>query len=397
MVRELDQRPPQSETEKLSSSVKPKTPTSLATKKPSALEILGDFITGMMLDDLDSTTHEIFIGNTEPEKLSTRQKLGNKIKEKRLSLGEKITKPFIALKATIFVGAIERNIVNPIKPEFPEGFDNTFTEIMKDPSVLPILISNHTGHADAAGTAVISRQLTKLVNKTRSSENQFRGFMLTIAASLESAHQSIFLQQCTNRAKKILPNYGLSLGAYTRPKDVEKYQMDTKNNRVYAEKTSEIIKGGSEREADGLAYYIEGTVEGGRKIKEGENIGQTKGTQRIDCEQLNKIINKAQSRCHRRVVIITASSDGASEVLDPDKDNQPTRKAIKIVINPIPPKKSLLTVRIDMPIFYDDLIRQLEERTGQKATTQDIGDEYGRRISKGLSPNKQGYYKASNE
>lgn len=395
MVHEIDQRSPQAE--KLSSSVKPKAPPPLATKKPSVLKILGDFITEITLNDLDSTTRKIFIENTEPKELSKTQRIRNKIREKRLSLGEKITKPLIALKATIFVGAVERNIVKPIKPEFPENFDNTFIEIMKDPAILPILISNHTGHADAAGTAVVAKQLTKLANRARPPENQFRGFMLTIAASLESAHQNLFLQQCTNRAKKILPNYGLSLGAYTRPKDVEKYKMDSSNNRVYAEKISDIMKGTGEREADGLAYYIEGTVEGGRRITEGENIGQTKGTQRIDCEQLDKIINKAQSRHHRKVVIITASSDGASDILNPDKNNQPTRKATMVVVNPIPPKKSLLTVKIDMPIFYDDLIRQLEKRTGQKVTSQDIGDEIGRRISKGLPPEKQGYYKASNE
>lgn len=316
-----------------------------------------------------------------------------KTQERQLSFAEKLKKPLIALGATVFVGLAERNIVKPIKPKYPEGFDDTFMEIMKDPAVLPIFISNHTGHADAAGTIVVSRRLTELANKVRPPENQFRGFMLTIAASLESAHQNLFLQQCTNRAKKLLPEYAMSFSAYTRKKDVEKYQMNLGGNRVYAKKTNEITEGAGEREADGLAYYIEGTVEGGRRIKEGENMGQIKGIQRIDCEQLDKIIKRAQLRHHRKAVIIIASSDGACEILDPDKDNRPTRKAILTLSRPIPPKKSLLTIKVDKPIFYDDMIHQLEEKTGRQATVQEIGDEIGRRIAKGLPQEKRGYYK----
>lgn len=320
-----------------------------------------------------------------------------KTKEKKLSIEEKVVKPFIALAATIFVPLVERNIVKPIKPEYAKGFDNAFMDIMKNQSVLPIIISNHTGHADAAGTVVISKHLTELANKVRSPENQFRGFMLTIAASLESAHQSLFLQQCTRQAKKILPKYTLSFGAYTRKKDVEKYRMNSSSNQKYVEETNEIIKGGSKRKADGLVYYVEGTVEGGRRIKEGKKQGQIKGMQKIDCEQLNMLIKKTQLRYQRKVIIITSSSDGASEVLDPDQESiKPTRKAIAAVASPIPPRKSLLTVKVDMPIFYNDMIRQMEERMGRKTTSQDVSDELGRRISKGLPPEKRGYYKDSN-
>lgn len=321
------------------------------------------------------------------------QGIRSKISEKRLSIGEKVEKPFIALGAAIFVRLVEHNIVKPIKPEYPEGFDNAFMELAKNPDVLLILISNHTGHADVAGTAVVSKQLTELANRVRPPENQFRGFMLTIAASLESAHQNLFLQQCTRQARKLLSKYSLSLEAYIRKKDIEKYQMHSRNNAGYAERTNEIIRKEKEREADGLVYYIEGTVEGGRRIKEGENAGQIKGTQRIDWEQCDMLINRAQSRDNRNVVIITISSDGASEILDPDQGNRPTRKTILTITGPIPPEKSLLTVKVSMPRFYDDLKRQIEKEGDRQATLQDIGDEIGREISSGLPPEKRGYYK----
>lgn len=327
--------------------------------------------------------------------MPTERIKGGNISEKPLSIGESVEKPFIALGATIFVRLVERNIVKPIKPEYPEGFDNAFMELAKNLDVLFILMSNHTGHADVAGTAIVSKQLTELANKVRPPENQFGGFMLTIAASLESAHQSLFLQQCTKQAKKLLPKYDLSLEAYIRRKDVEKYQMDFKDNAAYAEKTNGVIRKEEEREADGLAYYIEGTVEGGRRIKEGENTGQIKGTQRIiDWEQYDMLINKAQSRGNRKVVIITVSSDGAFRILDPDQGNRPTRKTILTITSPIPPGKSLLAVKVGMPIFYDDLTRQIKrENNDRQATLQNIGDEIGRRISSGLPPERRGYYR----
>jgi hypothetical protein len=220
--------------------------------------------------------------------------------------------------------------------------------------------------------------------------------MLTVAASIESAHQNIFLQQSIRRAKGVLyKRYHLPLGDYARKKDVEKYQIDPQTiNRDFAEKTRNIMAGNEERIADGYAYYVEGTVEGGRRIKEGENKGQTKGTQKIDFESYEPLIKRAQLRNHRKVVIITVSSDGASEILDPDQANiKPSRKAIMTVANPLPARKSLLTVKVGDPIFYDDIVKQIEEKTGKEATTEEIGDEIGRRISSGLPPEKRGYYK----
>jgi hypothetical protein len=185
------------------------------------------------------------------------------------------------------------------------------------------------------------------------------------------------------------------LGDYARKKDVEKYQIDPQTiNRIFAEKTKNILTENEERVADGFAYYVESTVEGGRRIKEGENAGQIKGTQKIDFEAYEPLIKRAQLRHHRKVVIITVSSDGASEILDPDQKNiKPSRKAIMTVVNPLPSRKSLLTVKVGAPIFYDNLVKQIGEKTGHEATTKEIGDEIGKRISAGLPPEKRGYYK----
>lgn len=419
MVRELEKRLPEQNTTKtqvVAESKIEQNPTSITTKGPlphqkpelttkkpflnEVINVIGEFSNEFALPEFDPESREIITGAKE-EKLSKRQRIKNrfnKIKEKRLSIAEKIKKPAIALAATIFVWRVEQKAVKPIKPEYAKGFDKAFMELAKDPSVLFILVSNHTGHADAAGTAVIAKHLTDLANKVRPVENQFRGFMLTIAASLEAAHQNLFLQQCARRAKKILPKkFHMPLGEFTRKKDVDQYEMDSNGNREYAEKTSAIIKGKDDRVADGLAYYIEGTVEGGRRAKEGENAGQRNGTQRIDWDQYDKIINKAQSRHHRKVAIITASSKGACEILDPDRDNQPTKKAILYVANPLPSRKSLLTVKVDLPIPYDDMVSQLEGKMGQKIIPQDTGDEIGRKISKPLPPNERGYYKDSNK
>lgn len=322
--------------------------------------------------------------------LHEQEKSSQPIREKPLSIAERIIKPAVVKGSEIFMHLAERNILGPIKPEYPEDFEDACAKLMKDSSVVPILISNHEGHADGAATAIISRDLAQIVNTVRTPETAFRGIMLTIASSIETAHQSIFLQQCTRQAKIRLPKYSLSTQAYTRDKDRREYKMTSKNYG-YTEKLMKIISGDEQREADGLAFFVEGTVEGGRRIKEGENKGQIKGMQEINWSRLDILI-KTIIRHKKKAVIIPYGSYGAFNILDPDHKNLPTLRAIRAITSLQVPKKSLLTVRVGMPIEYSEMIRQIQEQRGQETTLKDIGNHVGRIIANLLPEEARGVY-----
>jgi hypothetical protein len=360
-------------------------------KKPSVLRNLrAVFSPPFTRQELVEQTQKLIF--PQEKKLS---RIKYKLREKSLSSEQKAEQVFDAIKARAFVWRAEQNIMIPTKPEYQEGFAETFMEMAKDPSVLFIVISKHTGYPDAMGTGIINRDLTELANRMRPPEKPLLGFRLTVASSLQTAHQNLFPQQILIRGKEVLEKRYLTfLEAYTREKDVEKYKLNPRTNWKYAINTEKILEGIDDK---GLAYYVEGNREGGRRIKEGENAGQIKGTQEIDWGPYDMLIDKAQSRFGRKVALIFVTSDGASDIMDPDNNSQLTPKAKEILFSPKfllkRPQESMLTVRVDVPVFYNEWIYQIREKVGREITIQDKGNEVGKRISRGLSPDKQGYYK----
>lgn len=303
-------------------------------------------------------------------------------------LGKKIARPPIALATRIFVSLGERKIVKPIEPEYAEGFGSAFREAMQDLNALPILISNHEGHADIVSIAIVSQNLTNIINGTRDGEDQFRGFMLTIAASLETGHQNLFLQEITRQAKEIFLNYHLVTQAFVRKSDREKYGLDS-NNLDYMKRLMEIVKKGANRGADGLAFFPQGSVESGRRIKNGENKGQIKGMQKFNCDELHKLIGIIETRYQRKVLLIPIGSHGAGKVINPDH-RRPTREAIVKMLTLHP--KPLMVVKVGLPIIWDSLVEQIGGQEGRKATAEDIGDFLGKTIASLLSSDARGVY-----
>lgn len=303
-------------------------------------------------------------------------------------LGKEILRPAIAKATEIFINRVQRKIVERIKPEYAEGFDSAFTQAMRYPNIIPILISNHEGHADIISTAIISRKLTDIVNTTRNDEDRFRGFMLTIAASLETGHQNLFLQESIRQAKMKLPEYFLSTQSFRRKADRERYGI-TSDNSHYMRKLTAIVNRGEEREADGLAFYPQGSVESGRRIKNGKDENHIKGMQEFNCDELYKLIRVIESRYQRKVLIIPIGSHGAGNVVNPDH-RRPTLKTAVELVKQDP--KSLMSVRIGLPIEWDNLVRQTEEQKGREATPEDIGDSLGKIIASLLPSDARGVY-----
>lgn len=301
-------------------------------------------------------------------------------------LGTKIIRPPIAKAAEIFFDRVERKIVERIEPEYAEGFDAAFREAMRDPDTIPILISNHEGHADAISTAIISRRLTGIASETRGNEDL--GYMLTVAASLETGHQNLFLQEGMKVVQGMLPRYSLSTQPFVREEDRERYGI-TSHNEDYTEKLLEIVGKGVNRSADGLAFYPQGSVESGRRIKEGPNKNHIKGMQRFNCDKLYNLIRIIEARYHRKVLLIPVGSHGAGNVINPDH-RRPTLATIVKLATPNP--RSLMQVKIGMPIKWRDLKKQIEEQKGQKVTLEDVENSLGKTIASLLPPDARGIY-----
>ena len=318
---------------------------------------------------------------------------GNVTDRENLTVADQLTKLGISINAEIFVNRVKHAILDPVRPEYPEGFDVAFMELIKDPAVLPILISNHTGHADVVTAADISKHSTELANKVRPAKDPFRGYMITMAASLETANQGIFLQQCTAYGKQLLADFSLSTEAFVRVKDEEKFSIPRENSK-YHKIVDAIIQRSEIRTADGLIYYPEASVEGGRRYKDGPEKGQIKGTQKFKFEGINRVVDGAQSNYNRKVLYIVFSSKGANDVLDPSNHNFPTPQAIDAVISPIVPAKSLLQAKVGKLIFHNDLVEQIRQQKGSDPTPEDIGDRLGRICAEGLPLEERGIYRS---
>lgn len=192
--------------------------------------------------------------------------------------------------AWLFLSLTEYQIVRQIKPEYPEGFEEKFIEIMKDRNVVPILIANHESLADTISMALISDRLTKLINKARgvddalwkviindfkdafagnllkerpADKKEFQGWVLTMAKSLVPGikGQGEFIQALTGQLNSWLFSKSVTVDGYVRKKDEIKYGLQ-RTNIGYTRRFIEDIKQGK-----GRAMFPQGSVESGRLMK----------------------------------------------------------------------------------------------------------------------------------
>lgn len=367
--------------------------TKIDGKKKSAIGILGEFIEEFAIQEMDPASQQYFSG----EHLSKKQKIRRierRIKEKTLSLGEKVAKPAIAVSANIFINLTEQSIVKRIKPEYPEGFKERIVELDQLPDSFIVLVGNHQALPDGGSMAAVNKDIVNIVNTARPQDNPSRGSMLTIAYSLVSGHQNPWIKEAIAIGRERLEDspYFLPMEPFVREKDRIKYGIDD-NNAEYTKRVFEIINRGDQRVADNLAFYVSGTMEEGRRIKEGENKGQIKGLQEMDCEQFYQLMRIAKLRYHKDAMLIGVGSNGGYEILDPDHDNRPTLKAIGALANPLPSRKNLLTVKVGMPKSFTSILEEIQQQKSEKITAKDFTDYLGRNIlAPLLPPHARGIY-----
>lgn len=201
--------------------------------------------------------------------------------------GEKLSRWADIAGAWLFLSLTEHQIIRQIKPEYSDGFEEKFIEIMKDRNVVPMLIANHESLADVISIALISNRLTKLINKARgvddelwkviindlknafagnllkeqpADKKEFPGWVLTMAKSLEAGNkgQGEFIQALTGQINSWLRSNSVTVDGYVRKKDEKKYNLPRKNIGHLRRLINSIENG------EGRAMFPQGSVESGR-------------------------------------------------------------------------------------------------------------------------------------
>jgi hypothetical protein len=250
----------------------------------------------------------------------------------------------------LFLTLTKLQIVRQIKPEYPEGFEEKFMEVMKDRNVVPMLIANHESLADTISMVLISNRLTKLINKARGVEDRlgqmiindlkdafagnllkerpadkkaFPGWVLTMAKSLEAGHegQGKFIQELTRQLNSWFHDNSVKIDGYARQKDVEKYNLPA-TNIGYARRLTESIRSG-----EGRAMFPQASVESGRLA---ENNGKkipnknTKLNEKIS--EFTQGVSKAISLIARELVRSTLPKEATLELEKLLMENAPPIK-----------------------------------------------------------------------
>jgi hypothetical protein len=318
----------------------------------------------------------------------------NTFREKLTSIGKTIQRKGLGIKgliikqeARLFVGRVEKKIAQEIKPDFPEGFKEAFTKIMQDKNVIPIIVSTHEGHGDGTTTAALSLIFTDWINESRSNDEQFRGFVLPIASSMMTGHQSLLVKHSLEKTLELMPKYHLFLSGYTREKDRSTYGIED-DNQENTNITTAVMTRDTERIADGFAIYPAAGIEAGRMGTDQKR----KGMQKFDWQKIHRQIKIMEKRYNRKVLIIHCGSHGAFNITDPSNDNRPTKKALKATFIPFSTEgRNIMSVKVKMPMFYQE-IEELLLSNGLDPTAENIGDFIGKTLAQLVPKEARGVY-----
>lgn len=361
---------------------------------PSLGTFFSELLSEFVFDDYSSKSNSDIVQSQPIKK--------NKSRFKRWSSIEKAVKPGLMKLAEKLMDRTETNIGAPIKPQYAEGFNEAILEITKDPNNILVFTCNHEGLGDGAPSGIISKQVYEMINNQRGpDEEKFRGFMLTIASSLTSGHQGSLWQELIKLADKTLQKYYLYMIPYTREKDKIQYNLHADNDE-YKKVLDAIIKKEPDRIADGLFLYIAGNMSEGRRIKRefptnlfpfGRPIN---GLPDLNCDRFHALAKITELRYGKKFIIVPVGMFGGFNVFDPEHHSMPTPKAIKELVSNNP--KSLFTVRVGLPISYDQIVlnaknEAMKQKGSEDITSRDVDSQLGYMLARQLPKEAQGHYK----
>jgi hypothetical protein len=258
------------------------------------------------------------------------------------------------------LGRIEKKLVVPAHVDFPEDYRAKFIETVKNPNVVPFIYSNHYDHANGLSMAIMSNMLTNLINNVRSDENPFNGFLMPVSKSILNGKQGSFMKDFIDQAKTdfFLDKYRTHIIGCTTKNDREK--RDTNESNV------ELMLGVARIARDGnggIAIFPEASVEGGRRIKEGEHKGQRKGLQEFNSDDISKLVELIEKRLHKELLYIPLGLSGPN-LLHTDH-RLPTVIGMKSLTKG---SKGAINIRVGEPITHTEMINKI----GKNSTKEDI-------------------------
>lgn len=270
---------------------------------------------------------------------------------------------------------MSERILEHAKLEMPDEFLIEYVHAI-DAGYVPILVANHSSHADAVTSAKLIKLLIKIANGALPADNQMQMFSFPLAASLDAGKQGPFLRQVYWGSKPVIENAGFVPNPIVRPKDqrsLEKGGYDMKGNlRDYLKRYKQRMKEGP----NGTVLYPEGTTESGKTDENGLPIGMIP----FEEDSISGHIRFTKKFTGRKIMLIYAGITGSTSAIDPNTKKVPLR-AIDSMIHPDQYK-----------IRVGGIIREDDPEFTQLTTNEEINNFMGRKIASLLPPNMRGVY-----
>lgn len=204
--------------------------------------------------------------------------------------------------------------------DFVNGIDSGYT---------PMVITNHSSHADAAASSAFLKQLRYMANRALPLDQQITGFTIPLAASLPSGLQGDYLRDVYNGAIDVFRQAGFHPNLIVRekdqiPKEQNGYGMKD-NKREYLKTHKEQAEMG----IIGTLIYPEGTTRSGQLNENGLPIGMVP----FEDQSISVHMRLANKHTNKKVMIIYAAITGSEKAIDTN-NRKISSKAMSAILHP---------------------------------------------------------------
>lgn len=218
-------------------------------------------------------------------------------------------------------GLIERRLGSLMRIEEDPGFRDSFQDLVKAGQRSVLVGAPHESHFNGIEQAFVAARL--LVYKQEAAPSMdHKGYVLLVASSVRSGHQSRFMQMIWGLMSRISLRKGLELVSYTRKKD-RQYGLkpSVREIKLYAEK----VRAGADP-----ATFPEASVQAGRHPA-GSGFHDIFGMQRptnkalLDNHQL--VTTSEEGKKMGRAFFVPVAHHGGYNVYNPHRLHLPTGEA----------------------------------------------------------------------
>ena len=261
---------------------------------------------------------------------------------------------------------IEEKFIKTANIIFPNEYKEIYLEKMKDPNIIPVAFGNHYDHWNGVSMAIIMKTLTELANTVRDPNNPFKGFLMPVSASLATGKQGMFLKGIFNNVNMdlFITKYHTQMVPCVTKNDIKKRHMTDITNTRLLHEVMRIARNNN----GGVCFFPEQTVEGGRRIKEGEFKGHRKGVQEFDSELIDMMTN----RLDEELLYFPMGFHGPNLVHT--DSGIPTRKFWRGMRNNNPEDlNGIINIQVGKPVTSSELNETIvKEKNGGEITKEDV-------------------------